>query len=337
MDWKKPFRRGLVAACFGLAMAGVSAPTSDAAGTTADGKRLIRIAYVNDNIDETQNTILDAHKQRIKAINASRPDIFVEMDVYDSRASVDKQLSDIQDAILKKPDVMIYSPVDNVGSLPGAQAAHDAGIKLIDRRVSNPEPAIFDVAFIANNETRWADETVNWLKSILKAEPTKVLKVGAIYGQPAQTQQLIRIDAIKKLADEMPDRVKIVATAYGNWLTETAQNITDDWLQAHPDINYIAAANDIMAVGVANAVVAAGKKDAILISGVDTTDDGLKRIKAGTQDFDIGVPYEGYAEDIDVAVDLALGKSVPKVYVVNAINIVTRDTVDKYLKQRGLE
>jgi ABC-type sugar transport system substrate-binding protein len=300
-------------------------------------KRQVRIAYVMDKIDETQNVILNAHLARIKELNASRPDINIVLDVYDARSDVDKQLSDIQDALLKKPDVMIYSPVDNVGSLPGAQAAHDAGVKLIDRRVSDPEPAIFDVGLIANDETRWAAATVDFLKGLLKADPNKVLKIGAIYGQPAQTQQLIRVDAVKKLADEMPDRVQIVATAYGNWLTETAQNITEDWLQAHPEVNVIVAANDIMAAGVANAVTSAGKKDQIVITGVDTTDDGLKRIKAGTQDFDVGVPYEGYAEGIDVAVDLTLGKPVPKMYMVDAINIVTKDNVDELLKQRGLE
>ena len=212
-------------------------------------KQPIRIAYSVDTVDVTQQIALDAAQARVDELNATRDDIQVELQVYNAQASVDKQISDVQDAITKGTDVLIFSAVDAVGSLPAAEAAKEAGIKLIDRRPSDPEPGVFDVAFYSNDEARYSAATVEWIKGYLEANPDVVLKIGAIYGAPAQTAQLLRIDAIKELAAEMPDRIEIVAEGYGNWLTETAQNLTQDWLQAHPDMNYVATANDIMAMG----------------------------------------------------------------------------------------
>lgn len=334
------FRRltlGAVALASTIALVGCSGqPQASESSSSGDGVRVIRIANSIDNIDESQQLILDATKKRAEEIMAERPDIRIELDSYDARASVDKQLSDVQTALQKNPDVLLFSPVDNVGSLPAAQMAKDAGIPVIDKRPTEPEPDVYDVAFYANDEPRWASETVKWIQSQLDADPDLVLTTGVIYGKAAQTAQLIRIDEVKKFAAEHPDRVKIVAEAYGDWLSDRAQSITEDWLQAHPEINYIATANDIMATGVVNALQEAGRSD-VLVSGYDTNDSALQRIKDGTQHFDVGVPWSGYGEIVDVAVSLVLGEKVESPYYVGAINIATPETVDQYLSSASAE
>lgn len=295
--------------------------------------RTIKIAFSIDVLDQTQNVGLAAMKARVDEISKSGRGIAVELDVYDAQSSVNKQLSDVQTALIKQPDVLILSAVDAKGSLPAARAAKDAGVKIIDKRPSSPEPAIADVAFFSNDEARYSKATTDWLRAYLQKNPGAVLKVGLIYGAPAQTAQLLRCDAIKDLAKEMPDRMRIVASGYGNWLTATAQNLTQDWLQAHPDMNHVAAANDIMAMGAANALAAGGRSKDVQVSGYDLTSEGLQRIRNGQQALDVGVTLQGNAQVIDVAVGLVLGTFKDKSYYINPVYAVDASNVNTYAEK----
>lgn len=327
MDWFKQVARSASAAV-ALAVVVVAMGTPASAQT-----RQIRIAYSVDVLDETQNVALKAMQKRVEEINAERDDVEVIFDVYDAQSSVDKQLSDVQTALIKDPDVLIFSAVDSVGSLPAAQAAKDAGVLIIDRRPTDPEPEVFDVAFYAYDEGRYSAATTDWIKRYLDSHPDTVLKIGAIYGAPAQTAQLRRIDAIKALAAQMPDRIEIVAEGYGNWLTATAQNLTQDWLVSHPEINYIATANDIMALGASNALINAGRSD-VLVSGYDLTSDGVERVKAGTQSLTVGTSLDDNGQVIDVAVGLAEGTFKDKTYYIDPVYAVDAGNVDQFLADR---
>ena len=312
------------------AIAGATMLAATGLAAAKDAPKHISIAYSVDVLDETQNVALQYMLDRVKQINAERDDIEVTFETYDAQSSVDKQLSDVQTALIKKPDVVIFSAVDAVGSLPAAEAAKSAGALVIDRRPSDPEPAAYDVAFYAYDEARYANTTNTWIKAYLDAHPDLVLKVGLIYGAPAQTAQLRRADTIKELAREIPDRIKIVAEGYGNWLTATAQNLTQDWLLAHPDMNYVAAANDIMALGASNALINAGRSD-VLVSGYDLTNDGVQRVLKGTQTLTVGTSLADNGQIIDVAVGLVEGTFKDKTYYVSPVYAVDAGNVADYL------
>lgn len=311
-------------------IAGVTLLAATGLAAAKDAPRHISIAYSVDVLDETQNVALQYMLDRVKQINAERDDIEVTFETYDAQTSVDKQLSDVQTALIKKPDVLIFSAVDAVGSLPAAEAAKRAGVLVIDRRPSDPEPAAYDVAFYAYDEARYANTTNDWIKAYLDAHPDVVLKVGLIYGAPAQTAQLRRADTIKELTKQIPDRIKIVAEGYGNWLTATAQNLTQDWLLAHPDMNYVAAANDIMALGASNALINAGRSD-VLVSGYDLTADGVQRVSKGTQTLTVGTSLADNGQIVDVAVGLVEGTFKDKTYYVSPVYAIDASNVGDYL------
>lgn len=303
------------------------------ASPSAGGKQAVDIAYSITVLDQAENVVLEAAQARIAEINnepASK--VQVNLQVYVAQNSVDKQLSDVQTALVKQPDVLILSAVDTTGSLPAAQAAKDAGVKVIDKRPSDPEPPAYDVAFFGSDETRYSAATVDWMKGYLADNPDFIFRVGLIYGSPTNTPQLVRLDAIKELAEEMPERVEIVADAYGNWVTATAQNLAADFIQANPDINLIACANDTMALGAANSIEAAGKTESVMLSGYDLTEDGVERLQAGRQAFDTGVSLPDSGEQlIDLAVKMALGEYSEKTYYVTPVYSVTPENVEEYL------
>lgn len=319
-------RRIGAAAALAAAALALTACSAGASGPSGGGES-ISIAYSVDVLDSTQNAALAAMKAEVARLN--KAGTAVTLTTYDAQSSVDKQLSDVQTALVKQPDVLIMSAVDTKGSLPAAQSAQEAGVKVIDKRPSDPEPSAYDVAYYSSDEARYSASTKKWVEDYLKANPDTTLNVGLIYGAPAQTPQLVREDVLKDLAKEMPDRIKIVASGYGNWLTTKAQNMTQDWIQSHPELNYISAANDIMALGAANAIEAAGKTDSILLSGYDLTEDGVQRLRDGKQAFDTGVSIKDNGRGlIDLAVKLARGKSTPKKVYVDPVYAATPDNID---------
>lgn len=317
-------------ASLALGLAALSLSTA----SFAQEKRVINIAQSVDVLDQTQNAILTAMKAHVDAINAARSDVTVNLTSYDAQGNVAKQISDVESIVQKGADALIFSAVDSKGSLPAAQQAHDAGIKIIDVR-DLKAPDVVDVVFYGSDEPSYAKGTTDWIKSYLEANPDVTLNVGLIYGAPAQVAQLLREDAIKQLATEMPDRIKIVAEGYGNWDTLTAQNMTEDWLKAHPEINFISSANDIMAIGVSNAVQEAGVKDKVLISGYDVTDEGVARIQSGLMDLSVGGLLSDYGYVVDVAVQTVLGEFKDKTYTVTSVQAVTKDNVEKFLADKA--
>ncbi len=87
-----------------------------------------------------------------------------------------------------------------------------------------------------------------------------------------------------KLAQVAPG-VKIVASQSGEFKREKAQAVTEDLLQAHPNVTGIFAVNDEMALGALQAVIAAGRQDKVSIIGFDASSEGLAQIAKGNSAF----------------------------------------------------
>lgn len=326
MSTIRPGRRLLAAAAgialSALALAGCSA---GAAPSGADDDDSILIIYSVDKLEETQAVYVEYMQDRIEELNAEQ-DIQMTLEVMDAQGSVDKQISDVQTALIREPDVMIFSAVDAVGSLPAVAAAQDAGVITIDFRPSEPEPEEYDIAF-GVSEAQLAQNTVDWLTANLEADPDLVYRTALIFGGAAQTPQLIRMEAIRQLAEEMPDRVEIVAETYGNWQTDLAQNATSDFLTANPDINLVACANANMSIGANNALQTLGIRDEVTVTGYDISSAVIDGVESGVLDFSTGGLGPDYGQVIDAALQAYTGEFTDSVYALDPVYTVTPDTV----------
>jgi ribose transport system substrate-binding protein len=72
--------------------------------------------------------------------------------------------------------------------------------------------------------------------------------------------------------------MQIVASQPANMERDQAFNVTQNILQAHPDITALFACNDVMALGALEAIAAAGKSSAISVVGFDAQDDARKAV-----------------------------------------------------------
>jgi ABC-type sugar transport system substrate-binding protein len=258
---------------------------------------------------EFSSSAVDANwKKMIQSMNDSMADIgkkhdaTITLNVSDAGMNVDKQISDIQTATVKKPDVLLIDPVDPAGVLPAAKAAKEAGIKLFDiRPVSSDPDGLYDGKFVFSVETPYAENMKTWVNGLLDADPKLMIKAAIIYGGAAQKEQLTRGDAIKDLAKARPDRVQVVAEKFGDWSLEIAQNATADFITAHADLNLVVAANNQMAMGAANAIGSAGKTGSIWVGSYDIDVPTVQAIIDGKISFTTGLEFRAIGRSILLA------------------------------------
>ena len=280
-----------------------------------------------DNLDEATNTHTEAAKARIAEINAERDDIHIRFEVTDAQNKVENQIASMETWLLKKPDLILYTYVDVEASKPLVRAARDAGILVVDIRNLQDEDLV-DLVYYGNDEPTFARMMTQWLEQYLQDHPDVTLNAGLIYGLATQYPQLIRIDLVKDLAKKYPDRINILVEAYGDWDPAKAQNITEDWLQAYPDMNYIHVGNTGMATGVATVLEAAGKTDEFLVAANDLTASAIQMLYDGQIDVVTGALFSDFGRGyIDAAVALLDGTHTEKTwnkvipYAVDASNL----------------
>ncbi len=289
--------------------------------------REIFIAFEVDNLDEATNTHTEAAKACIEEVNAERDDIHITYQVTDAQNNVENQISSMESWILKGADLILFTYVDVEAAKPLVKAARDEGILIVDIRNLEDEDLV-DLVYYGNDEPTFATMMTSWLESYLQDNPEVVLNTGLIYGLATQFPQLIRIDLVKDLAEKYPDQINILVEANGDWDPAKAQAITEDWLQAFPDMNYIHVGNTGMATGVTTALEGAGKTDDFLVAANDLSDSAIQMLYDGQMDVVTGALFSDFGCGyIEAAVALLDGEVTEKAwnkvipYAVDASNL----------------
>lgn len=263
---------------------------------------------LDDNVTNIYNCIVKA----IDQFNAEHTDVQIRNLYTDAQGSLDKQLADIESLIVQEPDVLIIYAVDSDGTAPAAKAAQEAGIKVID--VMGLKGG-YDVRYNAYSEYDAGVMLCEWLDTYFEKNPDAVIEAALLNGSIANTAQIPRLAALKKYAEQHPDKLKILVDYFGDWTTDNAMNVTEDWLQTYPTLNAVFAASDQVALGVCNVVGANGLADSFIITGFDGTESGLSLIESGKMTVTIGMYLDIYAGNlVNLGVDLANGEYVDGTY-----------------------
>lgn len=282
----------LLMACllvFGMAACGSGTAAPTAADTTAaaaaqpesDNVKHYKFGYAFANMDENNMRTLKGLQKYIEELNATG-EYDIELIYTDSQANVDKQITDVESLIAQSPDLIMVSAVDVAGSVPALQAVKRAGIITVDDRGCQDES--IDNKFTGFDEDTIGGRLQEAIRDYLEAHPDVNIKAGGIYGQASQSEQLKRIDYLKALAEEMPDRIEFLQTQYCDWSTDRATSTVEDWLLRYPEMNAIFTASDDMGLGACNALKASGKKD-VLVTAVDGTKIGIQLAQEGEEYF----------------------------------------------------
>jgi ABC-type sugar transport system substrate-binding protein len=294
-------------------------------------KTVCNIAVILESVDVSYQTQYDGMSDYVDHYNKTNTDNReVVLSLYDSNKNVEKQISDIETAVASGVNAIIISCVDPDGVKPSLETAMDAGIKIVDwRGIGGMTVTLLS----GGNEATKGKMAHDWVEQYLEDNPDVNLKACLMQGPTNVPVTQPRMNELAKLADEMPDRFEVLSIQYGDWGTESAMKITEDWLQAFPDCNFMSVASDQMCMGTVSVLEQANKIDDMLITTVDGEALGVQMIKDGQIDMDIGcilpltmkmsiqgameAVYNGFEGTIDVA---------------DAVQYLTPENVDDYEK-----
>jgi inositol transport system substrate-binding protein len=250
----------------------------------------------------------------------------VEAVFLDAQSNVEKQISQIEQFIAWKVDVIILNPISYTGCAPAVDAANKAGIPIVAliTRVANQDKAN---SFVGSDHK---DSGIIEAEMVAKEIGGKgnIVVIEGVMGIDAQIQ---RMEGYKEVLAKYPD-IKIVAQQAASWQRADALTLVENWLQAGKDFTVVLSQNDNMAMGALKAIEDAKLADKIKVYGIDGDNDALQAVKDGRLAGTVFQDAKGQAEQAVASVlKLAKGETVEKMYVI-PFQEVRKDNVGNFLQ-----
>ncbi|MFH4923963.1 D-ribose ABC transporter substrate-binding protein [Staphylococcus cohnii] len=224
----------------------------------------------------------------------------VKVKFADAQDDAAKQANDIDDLIQQKVDYLIVNPTDSDAISGSIQIANDEAIPVItlDRDVAKGDVA----SFIASDNIKGGEMG----GKLIVDELGKDAKVAELEGVPGASATRERGKGFHNVADQSLD---VVSKQSAKFNRTEGLNVTQNIIQAHPEIQAVFAQNDEMALG---AVEAIGNKD-IKVVGFDGNEDAIKSVEKGKLFATVAQqPNLMGEESVKTIMDLYNGKKVEK-------------------------
>lgn len=198
-------------------------------------------------------------------------EIGYELIVLDSQDDSAKELSNMEDLITKKVDIILINPTDSDAVGSAIAKANEANIPVITLDRSAKEGKV--VTHIASDNKAGGKLAGAFILDKLGGKG-KVVELEGIPGASAAVERGEGFnEAIKG------SKLEVVAKQTANFDRAEGLSVMENILQANPEIDAVFAHNDEMALGALEAIKAAKRE--ILVVGFDATDDALAAVSEG--------------------------------------------------------
>ncbi|MFE1288448.1 sugar ABC transporter substrate-binding protein [Streptomyces sp. NPDC058751] len=258
-------RRALLAAAAGTTLVLSGCAENDDTGSGGASSGAVTLGFVN-GADTAFHTCLQ------KAVEQTAKSEGVGLYTANSHQNAGTELSNIEDMISRKVSALIVQTV-NVDSLDGDIAkAKASGIPIYLTSVAPGSAndilgaAVVDLQKAGALDADWVGEDA----------AGRNVKVGVVAGAPGAASDLL----VGGFTNELPSTAKVVANQPGMFNPVKAQEVAENMIQAHPDLDYAFVANEEMGFAVRKAFDAAGAEDVRIVT-VNGTDEGLAAVKDG--------------------------------------------------------
>jgi len=204
---------------------------------------------------------------------AKAEELDIELIVQDGQNDSSTQSANLEAAIAQGVDGVVISPKDAQALAPAIQAVIDADIPVvtIDRAVKGATP----LAHVGADNVRGGEKQGEYLMEILP-DGGKIIELqGTVGASPA----IDRSGGFNSVIADHPE-YEIVFQQSADFKRDLGLSVTEQALQANPDIDAIVAANDDMALGAAEAAAGAGID--VPIIGFDALPEALQAVQDGT-------------------------------------------------------
>jgi ribose transport system substrate-binding protein len=251
-----------------------------------------------------------------KAVEEAAASIGATVLVTDARHDVAKQTSDVEDMIQKKIDILLLNPTDSVGIQSAVKSAHAAGIVTVAVDANAQGPV---TAFVGSKNFDAGRMACDFLAKSLGGKG----EVAILDGIPV-VPILERVRGCKDALSKFSG-IKIVSTQNGKQERDQALTVTENMLQANPNLKGIFSVNDGGAMGALSAIEASGKD--VKLTSVDGAPEAVKAILKPNSKF-IATSAQYPRDQIRLALAIAMAKkwgaNVPAVIPVD-VKLVDKD------------
>lgn len=200
--------------------------------------------------------------------------------VTDAQGQTSKQVSDVEDLIARKVNVIVLAPRTFDGLTPALQAAKAAKIPviLVDRSAAGV-PGEDYVTELASNYAEQGRRAAEWLAK----QTNGTANIVELSGTPGASVAADRAKGFREEIAKHPN-MKIIASQTGNFSRATGQGVMQNIAQSlGKKITAVYAHNDEMALGAIQALTASGLKPGtdVTIVSVDGSRSALEAIDRG--------------------------------------------------------
>lgn len=248
---------------------------------------------------------------------------------------IEGQIGVVESQLALQPDALILVPMNGTALCPKVREANDMGIPVInpDTRLTCEDAEA--VTFVGLDEKESAVQMAEFLVDYYDGEATLAILEG-FRGSSTAEERLIGFNEVF----DQHDGMEVVASQTADWDREKGLNVTENMLQANPDLDLVVASNDEMALGAIQAVKSAGLMDQVNVVGNDAIPAGLQALKDGEMLATIDgntdqVGYEAVRAAYEVVVEG--NTDLPDWLKVPSSVMLQEDVTDEYLEGRGIE
>lgn len=250
----------------------------------------------------------------------------VSFQTFDGKASAETQTQIISDLITQDYDAIILQAADSAALASSVKQAEAAGIPVITLNLDADTPHAGLIAMVDYEAGKLVAqkmaEGMNDAGKVVIIQAT----AGATRGENLESG----------FRDEMANHsgIEILDAQSGEWLTEKANVVMNDFLTKYSQIDGVFCHNDAMAEGASQAAEAAGRLEGMQIWGADGESKALEYIEQGKM---TGTIYTNCFDQGATAARLAMyligSETVTSSYTKTPIIkmapiVVTPDTVD---------
>lgn len=252
--------------------------------------------------------------------------------VTDANFKPEKQTSDIETILAKKPDILVSIPVDTVANAPAYKKAAEAGVKVVfmNQTAEGLKPGQDYVTIVS------PDDTGNGVRAthlIARAMGGKG-KLGIIYHAANFPTTRLRYEACKKILKEMYPDITIAAEQgiNGPNYAADAEKAAAAFFVKDPEIKAIWGIWDVPTEGIMAAARAAGRDKDVMIATIDLGKNVAIEMASGRMVKGIAAQtvFDAAVAEAKAAGLAMLGKSVPPFLVMNGLTVDKSNVLESW-------
>lgn len=242
------------------------------------------------------------------------------------KSDATKQVEIFESVIARKPAAIAVSPNDPSTVKDAIQKATDAGIPVITWDADAPDSA--RLLYIGTNNVAAGRTAGEELAKLLGGKGKVAIINGALTAANAQE----RVQGFKEALANYPD-IEIVADEPTDDDPAKALSVSEQLLQAHPDLAAFYGVTGVGVPGAAGAVKQANKCDSVKVVGFDVVPQGIEFMRQGCVSALISQrPFGMTAQALEIMVGLAKGEKPESTNIDTGVEVVFPDTLEEFLK-----